>query len=57
MFLREDTKTIVGTVAYLIGVRQETWRVNYDYFCEGLYDKLESNKNALVIRCLCRLRS
>lgn len=25
MFLREDTKTIVGTVAYLIGVRKETW--------------------------------
>lgn len=57
MFLREDTKTIVGTVAYLIGVRKETWEVNYEYYCEGLYNKLESNKNALVIRCLCRLRT
>ena len=55
--MREDTRQIVATVAYLIGVKRETWEANYDRFCEGLLQELDSNDNAAAVRCLCRLRT
>ena len=55
--MREDTKQIVATVAYLIGVKRETWEANYDRFCEGLVQRLDADNNAVAIRSLCRLRT
>lgn len=55
--MREDTKEIVGTVAYLIGVRKPSWKLAYDEFCPELLRQLEENQAATIIRYLCKLRT
>ena len=53
-----ETRNIVAIVAYLFGVGEEQWKLNYAEFTEkDLYEKLENNKDAKILRCLCRLRS
>ncbi|MCI5946002.1 MAG: NYN domain-containing protein [Oscillospiraceae bacterium] len=55
--LRTDTKNIVATVAFLIGVRKSAWNATYGEECSELLTTLENDKNAVVIRYLCKLRT
>lgn len=55
--MRTDTKTIVATIAYLIGVRKNVWILGYMENCPGLFEELEKNQNARIIRYLCKLRT
>ena len=49
-------KTIITTVAYLIGIADETLAKG-DLFDTDEYTKLQNDPNAAIIRCLCRLRT
>ena len=53
--MRIDTKDIVCTVSYLIGVRKELLHNTYDECCCELLEQLENNRNATVIRYLSKL--
>ena len=55
--MRIDTKDIVCTVSYLIGVRKELLHNTYDECCFELLEQLENNRNATVIRYLSKLRT
>lgn len=55
--MRTDTKDIVCTVSYLIGVRKEILHTTYDESCYELLEQLENNRNATVIRYLNKLRT
>lgn len=55
--MRVDTKDIVCTVAYLIGVRKELLHTAYGDCCTELIEQLENNQSATVIRYLCKLRT
>ncbi|MDD7430099.1 MAG: NYN domain-containing protein [Oscillospiraceae bacterium] len=57
MHLRTDTKNIVATVAFLIGVRKSAWISSYGEECSELLKTLENDKNAVTIRYLCKLRT
>jgi len=54
---RESTLNIVCTIAFLIGVRQDTIDLHYGGECGELIKSLEGNKDAVNIRSLCRLRT
>lgn len=51
------TKSIVGTMAYLTGVKKPVWEKMYPGDFPKLYDELNSNNDARTIRYLCKLRT
>lgn len=51
------TKNLVTTVAFLIGIRKDELNKLYGDECSSLIAELESNKDALIIRYLCKLRT
>lgn len=52
-----DTKEIVSTMAYLIGVRKSVIETSFREDAGEILDNLYSNKDATVIRYLCKLRT
>lgn len=55
--MRTDTKELVTTIAYLIGVRKNILEQCFDEECHDLLQSLYTNKEASVIRYLCKLRT
>lgn len=55
--MRTDTKEIVCRVAYLIGIKKPTLVSSYGEECAELLEQLEADKEATIIRYLCKLRS
>ena len=51
-----DTKEVVTTIAYMIGVRMSALTVSYGE-CSELIEKLRADKGATTIRYLCKLRT
>lgn len=51
-----DTKEVVTTIAYMIGVRKSALESSYPEYTETL-EKLYADKEATVIRYLCKLRT
>ena len=51
-----DTKEVVTTIAYMIGVRKSALESSYPECTETL-EKLYADKEATVIRYLCKLRT
>lgn len=51
-----DTKELVTTIAYMIGVKKYLIEKNFEENVEQL-DSLCENKEATIIRCLCKLRT
>ena len=51
-----DTKEVVTTISYLIGVRMSALQVSYAE-CSGLIEKLRADRDATTIRYLCKLRT
>lgn len=51
-----DTKEVVTTIAYMIGVRKSALQASYGE-CAELIDKLSADRDATVIRYLCKLRT
>lgn len=52
-----DTKEIVTTVGYLIGVKKELLEMCFKQEYNDLLEKLYADKDATVIRYLCKLRT
>lgn len=52
-----DTKEIVTTIAYLIGVRKSALEISYREECPETLDMLYANKEATIIRYLSKLRT
>ncbi len=52
-----DTKEVVTTIAYLIGVRKSALETSFREECPDTLDKLYSDKNATIIRYLSKLRT
>ena len=50
-----DTKNIVTTVGYLIEIKKPTLETVYGSECGELLNSLSKNKNATIIRYLCKL--
>lgn len=55
--MRTDTKNIVLTVAFLIGVRKSAYTSVYGNENSDLLYALENSKEALTVRYLCKLRT
>lgn len=55
--MRSDTKELVTTIGYLIGVRKNILEQCFDEECHDLLQSLYSNKEASIIRYLCKLRT
>jgi len=55
--MRINTKTVVATAAYLIGLSEGTWKWQYEEDCPDMFDELEKNKDAKIMRSLCRIRT
>jgi hypothetical protein len=55
--LTVDTKEVVTTIAYLIGVKKSILEQCFLEECEDTLNKLYSDKDATVIRYLCKLRT
>mgnify|MGYP004554960023 CR=1 FL=1 len=53
---KNSTRIIVSYVAYLIGVRKSIFENDYEPPRLEIYEELEKDKNAKIIRELCRLR-
>lgn len=53
---RNSTKIIISYVAYLIGVRKTIFENPHEPPLLEYYEQLDKNKNAKIIRELCRLR-
>lgn len=51
-----DTKEVVTTIAYMIGVRMSALTVSYGE-CSELIEKLQADKDATTIRYLCKIRT
>lgn len=52
-----DTNNIVTTVGYLIEIKKPTLETVYGSECGELLNSLSKNKNATIIRYLCKLRN
>lgn len=52
-----DTKDMVATIAYLIGVKKHIVEGCFEEECHDTLQKLYANKNATIIRYLCKLRT
>lgn len=55
--MRVDTRNIVATVAFLIGLRRNTWNNVYGDEHHELLEELDNNQAACTIRYLCKLRA
>lgn len=55
--MRTDTKELVATIAYMIGVKKNILESCYNEECHDLLQVLYNDKNASVIRYLCKLRT
>jgi len=55
--LTVDTKDLVATVAYLIGVKDYTLEQQFEEECHDLLQTLYADQDATVIRSLCKLRT
>ena len=51
-----DTKEVVTTISYLIGVRKDILETHFAE-CKDTLDKLYADREATVIRYLCKLRT
>ena len=51
-----DTKEVVTTIAYMIGVRMSALTTSYGE-CAELINKLKADRDATAIRYLCKLRT
>ena len=51
-----DTKEVVTTIAYMIGVRMSALQAGYGDYSE-LIDKLKADRDATAIRYLCKIRT
>ena len=51
-----DTKEVVTTISYLIGVRKDILELNFAE-CKDTLDKLYADRDATVIRYFCKLRT
>ena len=51
-----ETKEVVTTISYLIGVRKDILELNFAE-CKDTLDKLYADREATVIRYLCKLRT
>ena len=56
-FYKNSTKSIISAIAYLIGVKKQIFENEYEPPMLDIYEKLDKNTNARIIRELCRLRS
>lgn len=54
---KNSTKVIISTIAYLIGVKKQIFENEHEPPQLDVYEKLDTNTNARIIRELCRLRS
>ena len=54
---RGEEYDIVSKVAYLIGVPDTHWRSEYTGLDTNIYEQLNENKDARIIRNLCSLRT
>ena len=52
-----DTKELVTTIAYLIGVKKHIIEQCFDAECHDTLQKLYAHKGATIIRYLCKLRT
>ncbi len=52
-----DTKDLVATIAYLIGIKKHIVENCFDEECHDTLQKLYNDKNATIIRYLCKLRT
>ena len=52
-----DTKELVTTIAYLIGVRKHIIEQCFDAECHDTLQKLYAHRDAPIIRYLCKLRT
>ena len=52
-----DTKELVTTIAYLIGVKKHIVEKCFDAECHDLLQKLYEDRSATIIRYLCKLRT
>ena len=52
-----DTKELVTTIAYLIGVKKHIIEQCFDAECHDTLQKLYAHKEATTIRYLCKLRT
>lgn len=48
---------IVSTVAYLIGIQKQFFEKEESFFMPDIYNKLDQDKNARIVRDLCILRT
>ena len=55
--MRTDTKEIVTTISYMIGIRRHIIENNFDGEYHDLLQSLYADKDATTIRYLCKLRS
>lgn len=55
--MRTDTKEIVTTISYMIGIRRHIIENNFDGEYHDLLQSLYADKDATIIRYLCKLRS
>lgn len=55
--MRVETKNVVGTMAYLIGVKKDVWYDWYGAACPALLEELDNNESAQAIRYLCKIRT
>lgn len=53
---RGEEYDIVSKVAYLIGVPDTHWKSQHTGLDKDIYQQLENNKSARIIRNLCALR-
>ena len=51
-----DTKEVVTTISYLIGVRKDILETHFAE-CKDTLDKLKADRDATAIRYLCKLRT
>ena len=56
-YFRNGTYKIISIAAYLIGVPKRIFDHDYEPPQKEIYERLERNKNARIIRNLCRLRT
>ena len=55
--MRADTKELVTTIAYMIGVKKNILENCFDEECHELLETLYTDKDASIIRYLCKLRT
>ena len=56
-YYKDSTYSLVSTIAFLIGVPQSIFDNEHEPPQPEIYDKLNNDKNARIIRNLCRLRT